>query len=381
MSQIKTRVSNAIDNQDAFILGQYFDFNYLTNSRQFLQQFIGDSNLRQIQPQFWSDIIKNLIESTATDNLKKSFESYSQAVNIFIRSVNIIELKVPITKVIARSLLSYARNGLVNESDRLLSQIFSDVAKLSRQKLFDSPLLAVINATLSVRLLTNNYNLADKLLDQCSKMFKIDPTIYTTSELASYYYLKGKIEMVYERQKEAFHDLRKSLDFIPLNQKKDRRLVLAHFIPVSLSFGILPTEQLLQEYDLGIYCDFTKALETGDIRLFDNAFEVHQITLIRLGVLEMMAHAKKIVERRLLELVCLSWHQVVEKKNIIPIEAFVDAVNLASNTEISFDDAIIMLANLSYEKLVKMNIAYGPKKIIFAPNDTFPQPDISLDSD
>ena len=223
-----------------------------------------------------------------------------------------------------------------------------------------------------------NYNFAEKLVSKLDGKKVFDSNSFTVSELASYFFLKGKIDMVYDRRNLAYIEFNKSLQYLPLSCKKDRRLVLAHLIPVSLSFGIVPTDELLNAYNLSdLYSDFATAVSTGNLQFFNRALNSHQSFLISIGVWEMIIYSKRMVYRRILEMV-----KIQTNYPIVNIEAFRLALCL-SGEECSFEDTILIISNLIYDKLVMANVAFQQAMIVFRKSGEFnlPNPEETEEAD
>ena len=359
----ENKINEAISNDEFFFLQKYFNINYLIKERENLFQVQSDFRYSQIMPNYWGKIFKNLFSIVTKENYKDMFQYFEEAVKQFLNNEEKTELKVPIMKIIAASLYNFAQNGCLNQSVRILqNMLLSSLRLLSSNKLFQSPLLAVVNNTILSYFLQKNFQQADKLIDSVD--MKVTEEMYTACELAKYYFLKGKTHMVYGLRKDAYQELSRALQLIPLDSFETRKHVFAHFIPVSMSFGRLPSMELLDKYSLHIYDDFAKAIASGDISLFDKALDFNQNTLIKLGVWEMIVHSKLYVERRLLEIVKYEYTQNATNDNIMYVKAFQEVLCLFGNY--SIDDTILLIANLVNENLVQANVFYQHGLIIFS---------------
>ena len=311
--------------------------------------------------------------------MKNAFQYYNQASTIFLHNSPEIDIRCAVYKNICRTCEYFSTYELCyQECYYLVKKLYNDVLNPRTRTLikFNNPTLTVVNSIVKLLLMKNNYKLAETTIKSFNKLCTIDPNSYTVSDLASYFFLTGKIDMVYNNRGIAYNELKKSLEYLPLDCKRDRRLVLVHYIPVCLSYGITPTDYLLDTYDLNeLYLDIKTAVETGDLALFNKALSSHQSIFIHFGVWEMIIYAKRMVFRRIMEMVKI--HTGV---NVVDIESFRLALCI-SGDEFSFEDAILETANLIYDKLIMANIAYQIKKIVFKPNDEFGLPKPENDDD
>lgn len=379
MSNILNRISSAIESNEVFYLSQLFDIYFINRSRDVYQTLA--SSLSQIKSQiridYWVTIIQEIgkmaaIDPSVPNYISQQYPHFAEAASVFIKSEQNSELICIIFKKICNSSLYFARD------DDCYDTICNSVLNKAYQKLnlvrkttmvIDDPILTVICSIVKVYLMKNNYDGAYKAFDSFLEINTVDRNTSTVSELATYYFLKGKIDMVYNNRNSAFFRFKQSLELIPLDCVRDRRLVYAHSIPVSFTFGLIPNPVLLEKYRLvDAYGDLATAISTGDLALFDSCLARNELLYIYLGVWDMVVQSKKFVHRRILEMV----HREVND-NKVPIEAFQRALSLFGK-EYSINETILVIANLQYEKLVATNIAYQSKLILFNPGNEFSLP-------
>lgn len=388
MSQTIALISSAIDSNDEYYLAKLFDIKFINESKESFKQIAQNprmiSNL--ISTKYWIDIVKNIANISQCDDgispddcIHRAFQYYCIASTTFFKNQKDNKILCAVYKSISQSCFYFSANSkkCYSDSKSLLDKIFSLAINpaFRAQVRTNDPILTISNYSVKILLLQNNYNLSQRTFGLLSK---VDMNSFNNGELATYYFLRGKVNMVYGHRHSAYADFKKSLEYIPLFCKKDRRLVYVHFIPVCLSFGIVPTEELLNSYNLfDVYSDFSEAVSTGNLELFNQALNRKQLFLIHFGVWEMIAYSRRIIIRRILEMIKI--HTGI---TIIYIDACKLALSL-SGEEFSFDDAVLEIANLINDKLIMANIAYQRNLVVFRPSDTFklPNPEENSDDD
>ncbi|KAG2323476.1 hypothetical protein Bca52824_016689 [Brassica carinata] len=107
----------------------------------------------------------------------------------------------------------------------------------------------------------------------------------STSSLQSvtYMYYTGRLEVFNENFPAA--DTKLSYALQHCNPKRERNIsfmwlmfmmILKYLIPVKLSIGIIPKDELLQKYNLPEYMNVVQALRKGDLRILRHALEEHE---------------------------------------------------------------------------------------------------------
>lgn len=379
-------LASAVENNDPNLLSKIFDINFINKSYSSLREIAENPHIvkTRIRTKPWDDILINIANMTlcakgmitADGNTTEEFKYFSKATSLLLQCRNQIDIEIccSIYRTISQTCLYFSSNDtLYNDVTTLLRRINNSILiqKAKIQMASNNPTLAVVNAIARINLLHDNYDNAETAFGSLDQPEEINSDSYNVGELATFYFLKGKVDMVYGHRNSAYQEFKKSLQYIPLNYKKDRRLVLLHFIPVSLSFGQIPTDELLKKYDLyNLYSNFTTAISTGNLTLFNQELNNKQLFLIHYGIWEMIVYSRRILMRRILQMAF-----DYSDTNRLPINYFQSALCLFG--DYSYEDTVLELSNLIFEKLAMANVAYQLNLVVFKDKnkDEFRLPD------
>jgi hypothetical protein len=184
--------------------------------------------------------------------------------------------------------------------------------------------------------------------------------IYPVSEIASFNFLSGKVDVVFGRREEAKEHLEKALLCLPLEKTADRRLVLSLLVPVNLTFGVLPSTTILEKYGLDLYRPLVEATIEGNLSSFDDDVAQNRLRYIRMGIWEMLVLSRRLVERRALETIYECWGDTK-----LPISVVAAAMGIEESR------AEMLVCNLIYAGLMKAYVAHNHGMIVFG-RDGFP---------
>lgn len=82
---------------------------------------------------------------------------------------------------------------------------------------------------------------------------------------------------------------------------RNRRLIVKSLVPVKLLRGQLPTEALMRRNHCEHYVGIVKAIKEGNLKLFDETIEAHQLIFIRAGVFLLLSKLRLYVVRRVIK--------------------------------------------------------------------------------
>ncbi|KAL0702837.1 hypothetical protein Bca4012_058959 [Brassica carinata] len=106
--------------------------------------------------------------------------------------------------------------------------------------------------------------------------------LYVTCQLfktyfkVTYMYYTGRLEVFNENFPAADTKLSYALQHCNPKRERNIRMILKYLIPVKLSIGIIPKDELLQKYNLPEYMNVVQALRKGDLRILRHALEEHE---------------------------------------------------------------------------------------------------------
>ncbi|EAY13567.1 hypothetical protein TVAG_389640 [Trichomonas vaginalis G3] len=363
-----SQIVKQIENSDGYSLSKYFKIEYLINEKETCESIAKNLNSLKNSPP-WKEIFSPLLKICKTTSSQEQYSLFDQASMLFVKSMSKFEnqLKVPIFKSIVLSYKYLSANEL-ESSVQKLRYLLSEAAKIRNCNAVDgSPLLALVNCLLSIFISLNDYNQAYKVFETNVDNISLleESNVFTVSERAQFDFNAGKINAVFGYTQTALKFLNEALRLTPLSCMSDRRLILTVLIPVQLSFGMIPSTDLLNKYELNdLFGPIVDSIINADVREFNQAFEQRTMIFIRLGIWDVISKAKLVVYRRILEAVCPPGTQIQT------LEAFQKAICVFDN--VSLDEAEYVLANLISNHYVYASISDIQKKFVLKKEGAFP---------
>ena len=131
--------------------------------------------------------------------------------------------------------------------------------------------------------------------------------------------------------------------------------------------GHMPTEYLLQKYNLKEFSSVIRSVKNGDLFGFDEALEENANFFWSNGIYLILEKLKMIAYRNIFKKVShiVSTHQ-------IPIQVFVSAITYSQKEDISLDEVHCILANLIFENKIKGYISLQHQKLVVSKQNPFP---------
>ncbi|CAH2243256.1 PCI domain-containing protein 2 homolog [Pararge aegeria] len=148
---------------------------------------------------------------------------------------------------------------------------------------------------------------------------------------------------------------------------KNKRLILTYLIPVKMLLGYMPTEDLLEKYDLLQFLDLISVVKNGDLRGIDRIMEEHESFFISAGIYLIVEKLKIIAYRNLFRKVYL-----VENNHQIDIASFQAALQMMGQEDVDSDETQCIVANLIFQGKIKGYISYQHKKVVVSKQNAFP---------
>lgn len=163
----------------------------------------------------------------------------------------------------------------------------------------------------------------------------------------------------------------KLLDFVFANchpnSRKNMKLTLIFLIPIKMLLGRMPSQQLLDKYDLRQFAGIKKALVTGRVGDLDKAIEAQSDFLWRYGIYLIIERLRPIALRNLFKKVakCANSH-------LVDLEMILNAVRMVQPGDIKIEEVHCMLSNLIYEGRIKGYLSIGHQKLVLSKTNPFP---------
>ncbi|GAB2268398.1 Enhanced ethylene response protein 5 [Dionaea muscipula] len=189
----------------------------------------------------------------------------------------------------------------------------------------------------------------------------------------TYMYYTGRLEVFNENFPAADQKLSYALCHCNLHHEANIRMILKYLIPVKLSIGVLPTDSILQKYNLVEYKDIVQALRQGDLRLLRCALQENEDRFLRSGVYLVLEKLELQVYRRLIKKIyIIQKHKDPSKCHQIKLEVIVKALRWLE-MDMDIDEVECIVAMLIYKNLMKGYFAHKSKVLVLSKQDPFPQ--------
>ncbi|KAL9400013.1 hypothetical protein Peur_008974 [Populus x canadensis] len=189
----------------------------------------------------------------------------------------------------------------------------------------------------------------------------------------TYMYYTGRLEVFNENFPAADHKLSYALLHCNPHHEANIRMILKYLIPVKLSIGILPKDQLLEKYGLVEYSNVVQALKRGDLRLLRQALQEHEDRFLRSGVFLVLEKLELQVYQRLLKKIYIIQKQRdPSKAHQMKLEVIVKALKWLE-IDMDLDEVECIVAILIYKNLVKGYFAHKSKVVVLSKQDPFPK--------
>jgi hypothetical protein len=188
----------------------------------------------------------------------------------------------------------------------------------------------------------------------------------------TFYFFWGKYCVFDNNLKEADEKLSWAFKHTPKRSKANRRKILLYLVPCKLRLGVLPTQALLQEHDLGLFIDIVRAIRDGNVQLFTSKMEEYTAEFIKMGTYLLMMKLKFMVLRTLTKGV----HKEIRSRdgNVVKIDLAPFEHVFQWQDSCDTDETACLLSNLIYQGAVKGYLSHEHRKIVFAKDVPFPAP-------
>ncbi|XP_015786123.1 PCI domain-containing protein 2 [Tetranychus urticae] len=262
----------------------------------------------------------------------------------------------------------YIPNEYLEKAAEPLMSMFRAVANDCRTTMEKSKRIAMmnlVNQLFKIYFRVNKLHLCKPLiraLDNANIM-----TYFTKAQKVTYFYYLGMKHMFDSDYKNADKMLSFSFANCHSSSRKNKRLVLIFLIPVKMLLGVMPTQKLLEKYNLMPFAPVTQAVKEGNLNALDNALETYSDFFWKYGIYLILDKLKIIAYRNVFKKVCL-----ILKTHQVPIESFRHVLQFLRNENVSIEEVNCILANLIYEGKIKGYISLAHQKLVISKQNPFP---------
>ncbi|WVR05884.1 hypothetical protein IAU60_002910 [Kwoniella sp. DSM 27419] len=200
------------------------------------------------------------------------------------------------------------------------------------------------------------------------------------TDICQSYYWRGKLGVVLLDMRSAKYWLDKAWAFCPPGQEawKQRRAILIRLIAVNLLLGQLPSQSILQTYDLSAYLPLIQAYRTGNIPLWRQTLDTQREWFRRRSVWLILYERGEILVWRNLFRAALKTYYALDPgatRNRCPTWIFVSAAykTFLGSGEIEegavdLEDIICVISSLVDQSLILGNLSYSQRQLVMKPS-------------
>ncbi|VVC44905.1 Hypothetical protein CINCED_3A011140 [Cinara cedri] len=126
-----------------------------------------------------------------------------------------------------------------------------------------------------------------------------DKNIFPVAHVVTFYYYTGCKEIFEGKFNDARENLIIAFERCYRKSIKNKKLILQKLIPLNMLQGIMPSLNLLKKYDLDVFMDLTTSLKTGNVKLFRECIDKHEVCYMKCGIYLVLQKLINIVYRNL----------------------------------------------------------------------------------
>ncbi|KAG0223403.1 COP9 signalosome (CSN) subunit [Actinomortierella wolfii] len=196
-----------------------------------------------------------------------------------------------------------------------------------------------------------------------------DISEFPNAHQVTFRYYTGVLSFYKEEFRKAEDDLQLALTMTPKKYHKHRRLILHYLIPVKMMRGILPSKRILKEFPEleRIYGPLSRAIKTGNLRIFDEGLTAESDILIAVGTYLAVERCRIVAMRQLFKKVFL----LLGKESRITFDQFGLALKF-SGVDVDEDEVECYLANMIAKDYMKGYISHERRTVVLSKTLPFP---------
>lgn len=342
-----------------------FDYQYISKNTTVINSLMQSTIVTSNSGGAFAEVLPIIGQIFEIQGEKEQFKQYCKATSPIIRNFKNLDWNISISclKSMAKSLRYFAEYAEYNEAVSQMQKLLPLSKMYQNKSTGESALLYVCNELMYVFFLRNYFLQAQNVLGGIGD--NIDFSVYPNNEVVEFMFNRGKINAIYSKLGPAQKDLLYAFHHTPFIEKNNRRLILAYLVPVQMCLGQLPTLDLINKYNLGMYQYLSLAIQQGNLALYDESLESNQFLFIKLGLFDLVIKARQLVFLQILKAVHSTWGD-----SKVPTTLFHEAIS--KHGEFDFLHAETIIASLIKNGFVKAYMSHPLQKIAFSQANPFP---------
>ena len=237
-----------------------------------------------------------------------------------------------------------------------------------------APQLHVVNNLFKVYFKLNALHLCKNLINAVNLPTFLPFDSFPKSEKVTYNFYVGRLAVFEDAYERAAEHLEYAFAHCHAQSVRNVRLILQYLIPVKLILGTLPSQKLLEKYELREFVDVVEAMRRGDARTLDAALSSGESTFIKQGTYLMLEKLRMSVYRTLFKKVHAIHGETADaaKANQVSLAKFQTALAWCGADDVDLDEVECIVANLIFRKFIKGYISHKNRVLVLSKADPFP---------
>jgi hypothetical protein len=186
-------------------------------------------------------------------------------------------------------------------------------------------------------------------------------------DMVTYRYYVGRLNMFEDQYEAAEEDLEYALAHCHKDAQGNKKRILRYLLAVKLLRGRLPTQALLQKYDLKEFVPLVQGILQGNLLIFNDGLVQYQDLFIRRGTYLLLEKCKTVCYRNLFKRVHL-----ILGKHQIPLDQVARTFKWLG-MPIDLDEVECILANLIFRGYVRGYISHAKRVLVLSKREPFPK--------
>jgi hypothetical protein len=190
-------------------------------------------------------------------------------------------------------------------------------------------------------------------------------------DMVTYRYYVGRLNMFEDQFELAEENLEYAFVHCHVRAVANKKRILNYLIPVKLVRGRLPSQKLMEKYEMTEFIPLVMALRMGNLRTFNDTLYRFQDQFIRRGTFRrgtylLLEKCKTICYRNLFKRIF-----TIMQKHQLPLDYVAKSFKWLG-ISIDLDEVECILANLIFRGCVRGYISHSKRILVLSKKDPFP---------
>ncbi|KAJ5078903.1 pci domain-containing protein [Anaeramoeba ignava] len=331
----------------------------------------------KLLPNDWVQIIISHLESLLSISIEQKFQTHSESLNNFLDLARdqtnwLISVLQQMAKDLRKLSIHIYKQNKVNEeflskAARVLNKCLeitnNDHSSLETSKKWGA--LSIILELFRIYFFTNKLHNCGHFINVVEDSSFPNFENFPIYEKVTYKYYVGRMHLLSEEYQLAQEDLNYAFQNCSKKYPKHLKMILFYLVPVNLYFGKIPSDSLLQKYDLGFYIQIVHSFIKGNVNFYDQEIQKYQTLFLKKGIFVIFQSIRILVFRNFMK----KFHSIIQNTKI-PIEDIQKGLNIIG-VDICDNEIKCILSILIYQERIRGYISYTHPFLVLAKKDPF----------